>query len=92
MDNTFLVVLWSHVEISLAILATSLVALRPLLRQFSGLTSIGRSKESSDHQERRSMELTTIQHQSGSGVKMFNRTGGPRVNHDGSSQDLIIED
>ena len=88
MDNTFLVVLWSHVEISVAILATSLVALRPLLRQFS----IDRSKESSDHQERRSMELTTIQHQSGSGVKMFNRTGGSRVNHDGSSQDLLIED
>ena len=83
-----MVVLWSHVEISVAILATSLVALRPLLRQFS----IDRSKESSDHQERRSMELTTIQHQSGSGVKMFNRTGGPRVNHDGSSQDLISED
>lgn len=93
-ENSLTVILWSHVELSLALLATSLVALRPLLRHLSGFSSLGRSKESNNHQELHdSIEMPIMKIQSVSGAKASNHTRGPgRENNDGASQDCIIED
>ncbi|KAI3339612.1 hypothetical protein F4824DRAFT_49603 [Ustulina deusta] len=50
-ENNVLVLLWSHVELFLAILASSLVALRPLLRRAGEMIHEWRSKASTDHGE-----------------------------------------
>ncbi|KAI1480595.1 hypothetical protein F4774DRAFT_377786 [Daldinia eschscholtzii] len=55
LENSLLVILWCHVEIFLAILASSLVALRPLLRRANEIFDQRRQKGTSDNQKSYSM-------------------------------------
>ncbi|KAI1803851.1 hypothetical protein F4811DRAFT_523291 [Daldinia bambusicola] len=55
-ENSLLVILWCHVEIFLAILASSLVALRPLLRLANEAIDQRRQKGSGNNQESFSMK------------------------------------
>ncbi|OTA68013.1 hypothetical protein K449DRAFT_430121 [Hypoxylon sp. EC38] len=50
-ENSLLVILWCHVEIFLAILASSLVALRPLLRHANDILDQRREKEPMNNQK-----------------------------------------
>ncbi|KAL7628297.1 hypothetical protein AAE478_002497 [Parahypoxylon ruwenzoriense] len=87
------VVLWCHIELFLAILASSLAALRPLFRQAAGVLSHGRSPPGSGWKEvQEPRELSDLP----AGVN-FSKTRFPKahleqVDDDLGSQEGIIND
>ncbi|KAI0418210.1 hypothetical protein F5X98DRAFT_122712 [Xylaria grammica] len=84
-ENNVLVLLWSHLELFLAILASSLVALRPVLRRVGEMISERRSNASSNSDQGGNVPKSL----SIGMPKRYIQSGQPKVGESGSQTTLM---
>ncbi|KAI2615920.1 hypothetical protein GGR54DRAFT_611535 [Hypoxylon sp. NC1633] len=84
LENSLLVILWCHVEIFLAIIASSLVALRPLLRHTNDIIDQRRQRRANHHQKAHEMKRLS---RLGGNARLG---GGEGVDADGFGSDVAI--